>query len=409
MLGLPSSNSSSDADPDFAVVAKNNFAYLSDDTANPYIAQRNMQSVVTAGQGAKLFNHQNNILSRNSYVADMNAYKTSGVERRTSAQLRSTVAPSADSRSTMLSIVNTAALTKSSKDECVLRAMQDLITKRPHDIGIVLVTIQMQIRQNRLGAACATLLALFKRLASLNDEAAKDARYSPGLIALAVSLLRRQGRHNAAKAEFAQAAKHWATRSSKSRSEFATLLESGVQLMRSSNSDELKLANSAFEILSQNGVESQVASAGVVASLATSDASTTERHAAKLPPVSELIRNTDVEDLVGAGVVSILGSSTVRKRRLDDSGLTQPKKHRRTKLPKNFVDGQTPDPERWLPLRDRSSYRPKNKKGKKKVADSTQGGVTKDEETLGLVGGGGVKVEKAAAGGAAKKKKKGKK
>ena len=78
-------------------------------------------------------------------------------------------------------------------------------------------------------------------------------------------------------------------------------------------------------------------------------------------------------------------------------------------MPKNFVDGQTPDPERWLPLRDRSSYKPKNKKGKKKVADSTQGGVTKDEETLGLVGGGGVKVEKAAAGGASKKKKKGKK
>lgn len=368
-----------------------------------------MQSVVAAGQGAKLFNHQNNILSRNSYVADMNAYKTSGVEKRTRAQLPSNLTPSADSRSTMLSVVNTTALTKNSKDESLVRILQDLIIKRPHDIGVVLVTVQVQIRQNRLGAACATLLALFTRLAKMGDEAAMDTRYSPGLIALAVSLLRKQGRHNAAKSEFAKATKHWISRSSNSRSEFATLLESGVQLMRSSNSDELKLANSAFEMLSQNGVSGQVASAGVVASLSASGTSTTERYASELPPVSELIRNTDVRALVGAGVVSATDSSIVRKRKVDDSSLAQPKKHRRTKLPKDFVDGQTPDPERWLPLRDRASYKPKNKKGKKKAADSTQGGVIKDEETLGLVGGGGVKVEKAAGGGAAKKKKKGKK
>jgi signal recognition particle subunit SRP72 len=67
------------------------------------------------------------------------------------------------------------------------------------------------------------------------------------------------------------------------------------------------------------------------------------------------------------------------------------------------------DPERWLPIKDRSSYRPKNKKGKKKAMEATQGGVVKDEE-LELAGGAGtVKVEKSNVGGGKAKKKKAKK
>ena len=82
-------------------------------------------------------------------------------------------------------------------------------------------------------------------------------------------------------------------------------------------------------------------------------------------------------------------------------------------MPKDYVEGKAMDPERWLPLRDRSSYRPKGKKGKKKAMELTQGGVVKEEgESLELAGGAGtVKVEKAAGGGGGgkAKKKKGKK
>ena len=44
------------------------------------------------------------------------------------------------------------------------------------------------------------------------------------------------------------------------------------------------------------------------------------------------------------------------------------------KLPKNFDPKATPDPERWLPMRERTYYRGK-KKGKKKeqVGKGTQG------------------------------------
>lgn len=47
------------------------------------------------------------------------------------------------------------------------------------------------------------------------------------------------------------------------------------------------------------------------------------------------------------------------------------------KLPKNFDPKSTPDPERWLPIRERSYYRGR-KKGKKKeqVGRGTQGATS---------------------------------
>jgi signal recognition particle subunit SRP72 len=78
-------------------------------------------------------------------------------------------------------------------------------------------------------------------------------------------------------------------------------------------------------------------------------------------------------------------------------------------MPKDFEEGKKMDPERWLPLRDRSTYRPKGKKGKKKAMEMTQGGMVKEEESLELAGGAGsLPVQKASGGGGNKNKKKGK-
>ena len=90
---------------------------------------------------------------------------------------------------------------------------------------------------------------------------------------------------------------------------------------------------------------------------------------------------------------------------------------RKSRLPKDYDPAKTPDPERWLPLKDRSTYRPKGKKGRQKAAEKTQGGVSGGGGEKGgeakAGGGGGEGVIKAAekkpGGGQAKGKKKGKK
>lgn len=49
-------------------------------------------------------------------------------------------------------------------------------------------------------------------------------------------------------------------------------------------------------------------------------------------------------------------------RKLDEKGSNKKKlKKRKIRLPKHYDPNVKPDPERWLPRRDRSTYRPKKR------------------------------------------------
>lgn len=385
-------------------------AILENKTTNPYLAQRIDESIVAASAKAKLFGYQSGRVNHNTYVSDLAANKAEGVQDKTHKILSKAQQPSTKAEINSISVINAAATTQNSESQTAIRQLRSLVEKRPLDVGLVLSIIQLQIRQKHTGSALAVLQAFFERLEKANTDEAKDVRYSPGLIALGVALMKSQGRHNAAKSQFVNAANHWTKRSS--AASHSILRESGIALMRSSNPEDLKLAGSAFEkVNSEQSHGSHIASAGLVASLSAFDPTKSAKHTSELPAVDTLIKGIDTSALISAGVATLPGTTTSKKRPAadsNDSAAAASKRRRRRRLPKDYVEGKKPDPERWLPLRDRSTYRPKNKKGKKKVADSTQGGVVKDEETLELVGGGGVKVEKAG-GNSNKKKKKGKK
>lgn len=98
--------------------------------------------------------------------------------------------------------------------------------------------------------------------------------------------------------------------------------------------------------------------------------------------VAPLVASVDVEALIAAGVKPLeSGSSKVQTRgaavnRIAKKKLELKKQKRKAAKLKKFlathdVAAKTADPERWLPLRDRSTYRPK----KKQLAKQTQGGA----------------------------------
>lgn len=380
-----------------------------EETGNPFVRQRKAESLLASAAQSDLFGYQANILKRNNLVIDLGAYKTNGVADRTEKILRQTTLPSANSQINAAAIINAAAHTQGLDSKEALRKLQAVVAKRPKDVGLTLTIVQLQLQQQQAGAALTTLTTFLSGLESSGEVNDADVRFSPGLVALAVSLFRSQKRDASAKAEIVKAAQYWQDRPSQSVG--SLLLEAGIELMRSSKSDDLLLAGSSFDKLFREQQGSDVASAGLVAAYAASDASKVREHADRLPPVHDLISGIDVDELFAAGVAATPGSAVSKKRPATEEGNAERvTKRRRRKLPKNLVEGKAPDPERWLPLRDRSSYRPKGKKGKKRAGEATQGGIVKEEETLGLVGGGGVKVEKAAAPSSNnKKKKKGKK
>lgn len=305
-----------------------------------------------------------------------------------------------------VSAVNAAAHTKCRSDKSSMKSLLALLEKRPKDVGLVLTIVQLYVAANNQAAATTTLEALFKHLEASEVPAQLDVRYAPGLVSLIVSLYRLQGRKGPIKAQLGDAAQYWTKRSAPSED---LLKAAGLSLLESTNPEDLHAAAEFFKNLREKDSSDQIATAGYIAAVASTDINLVENDLAKLPPVEQLISSIDVDALESGGIASLplnMGEAGKKRQQATDE---KPKKKRvrKSQLPKDYVEGRIMDPERWLPLKDRSSYRPKGKKGKKKMMDSTQGGIV-NEELMELAGGAGVvKVQNAPK--QANKKKKGKK
>lgn len=376
------------------------------------MTQRIFASVPSLAHGEKHFEHQSSILRRNQYAIDLQALKYPGVAFSTASIITKSPAPTTSSFVNTLSVLNAAAHAQCKTGKESLKLILPLLQKRPNDVGLILVIIQLYILTNNPGPAINLLETFFKRLEESTTTADQDVRFAPGLVALLVSLYRLQGRKAPIKTELGKAASYWRRKSKPSTALFRA---AGKSLLESSKPEDLSAAGEIFSTLRTQDPNDRTAIAGYVASYATTNLPKVSSDLEKLTPIPRLISDIDAAALEEAGIPSLPTppSQTGNKKRQPESETQKPEKKRKltkSRMPKDFQEGKKMDPERWLPLRDRSSYRPKGKKGKKKAADLTQGGVVKEEESLELAGGAGtVKVEKAVGGGKAKNKKKGKK
>ncbi|TRX92925.1 hypothetical protein FHL15_006063 [Xylaria flabelliformis] len=389
-------------------VSQNNQIALAGTDGNPYLTQRVAEMAGNLSGNDKLFEFQQSVLKRNKYALDLQMQKFHGADASTHDQILSASTPTAVLDVAPLGVINAAARSQMEKGKAAIRKILPVLEKRPNDVGLLLTIIQLYVQMREPGPALTVLETFLKRLETATTADYADVRFSPGLVAAAVALYRLQGRQNSIRVELARASAHW--RSKPECPSTSLLREAGVELLRSSNPEDVAAAGATFEKLVAQPSQDTISAAGLVASFATRDFAKVEPYLQKLTPVEKLTGGINVQALVNAGVCSIAPPVPTTKKRSATGGpeKEKPAKRRRKKrLPKDYEEGKQPDPERWLPLRDRSTYRPKGKKGKKRAQEATQGGVVKEEETLELVGGAGaVKVEKATGG---KKKKKGKK
>ncbi|KAH8652546.1 hypothetical protein BX600DRAFT_553901 [Xylariales sp. PMI_506] len=390
-------------------IAQNNQTAFGSEEGNPYITQRLLESAIDDSGKEQLFEYQASVLRRNHYVLSLQMHKFDGVEASTTKLISNGNIPTTSAEVVGLGVISAAAHAHLQAGKVAIKEILPMLEKRPADVGLLLTIIQLYIQTQNPGAALSLLETFLKRLEQANTPDHKDVRFSPGLVAVAVALYRLLGRQGSIRTELAKAAKHWQTRSSESAT--SLLREAGIELLRSSEPEDLALAGVTFETLTELSKNDNIAAAGLIASFATSDYGKIEPYLQNLTTVEKLTAGTDVQALINDGVASVAATIApeAKKRAARDAEPDKANKRRKhnTKLPKSYVEGEKPDPERWLPLRDRSTYRPKGKKGKKRAQDATQGGVVKEEETLELVGGAGaVKVEKATAAGKKKNKKK---
>jgi signal recognition particle subunit SRP72 len=377
------------------------------------LAQRDIARMMSKFEDTPLFEFQKVLVKRNKIIIDLESKKFHGIKARASRFLVSEKLPSLSSEVVNISAIESMAHCRGQFGKPALRPVLDLLEKRPDDVGVLLTAVQLLTKANNIAPAIPLVESFSKRLERASDTSTTDVRFSPGVVALIVALHSARGGESSAKTELTNAAQYWRQRGSDGARAMSLLREAGLRLVKSLKPSELVAAGESFEALREQGSRDPLLGAGLVAAFATVDPGKISEQLDELPSADSLTGNIAVEDLINSGVAMVNPTGLHAKKRGPDEGVDEKMtmKKRRRKLPKNYEEGKTMDPERWLPLRDRSSYRPKGKKGKKKAIEATQGGFVKEEETLRLVGdAGAVRVERAPiAGASAKKKKKGKK
>ncbi|KAJ5485293.1 hypothetical protein N7539_005281 [Penicillium diatomitis] len=394
-------------------IARNNIVLARQTNVNPYILYKALHEIPESINNDRLFDFQSNILVGNSHATDLLVQKFDGIIRSTNKALSKSPCPSTAANVNLLSVYNAAAQAEGQTGYKALRKILPLLERRPKDLGLLLTVVQLYVSEGNTTSAITTMERSLQALEESVSEADHEARFNPGLLSALVSLYQLEGRKLQIRTALAQAAKYWRN---KSNTPASLLRAAATSLLHSDDKADLTTAGELFKGLYQQDPHDRLAIAGYIASHATLNYSQVESQLEQLPEVNELIADVDVSALESAGIMPSASAAAAaaaafagaRKRTAaDKESRSRAKRVRKSRLPKDYDPEKKADPERWLPLRDRSSYRPKGKKNKQRASDRTQGGPVseKTEEATANV------AQKASGGGssnAKKNKKKGK-
>ncbi|KAH7076127.1 hypothetical protein FB567DRAFT_608770 [Paraphoma chrysanthemicola] len=372
-------------------IAQVNSIAASKEHSNSYLSHRLFHSSPRPPVTDQHFSFQSNILRQDEYVISLLSQKVSGVASSTEKVIAASPSPSLSPAVNMAAVLNAAAHARNTETEkAALKEIVPLLEKRPTDVGLILTITHLYVITNNYAAATHLLETFFRRLEQSGSAPDLDVRFAPGLIASIVSLYAQQGRPGAAKSELAKAAEYW-RKPHKSKTEApskALMVAAGTALLDTHSPENIKVAGEIFKSLYDQDNEDRAAIAGLVATYSITDPSgIPDDLLSYLPEAARLIQDVDAVALEGAGVPigKLTTTDLAAEARKRSIAPTRPvhsrtKRLRKARMPKEYVEGKKVDPERWLPMRDRSYYRPKGRKGKKKMEGLTQGGVVADEK-----------------------------
>ncbi|KAF1991075.1 signal recognition particle protein [Aulographum hederae CBS 113979] len=397
-------------------VAQVNALTSAADPENPFIMQRRFQQSSQIPKNDALFSFQSAILQQDRYTLDLLCLKGNGVANSTHARIASAASPTTDAGINTLAVLNVAAKARvnpqtfsAAESKVVLKEVLPMLEKRPTDVGLLLTVIQLYLLTNNHGPAVMLLESFFAKLSESKDSSNLDVRFAPGLVGTLVSLYAVQGRTSQIRTELAKATSYWREKQKDGPPADSNLAKAaGKSLLGSNQEKDLLAAGEIFEDLLSKNSSDRSAVAGVVAAYATSMQDKLKKeHIDSLTPVPRLIAGIDVDALEEAGVASLPSTtSSSSKKRPAEKEKEKPRKKKKMqpkRMPKNYEEGKKMDPERWIPMRDRSYWRPKKKKGKGRDAGATQGGMEDEKKVAAPVTGQG------GGGGGGGGKKKGKK
>lgn len=209
-----------------------------------------------------------------------------------------------------------------------------------------------------------------------------DIQHMPATVATLVALKERAGDIDGAAAVLDSAIKWWLNAMTEDNKLGVIMQEAASFKLRHGREED---ASRLYEELvkTHGSIEALV---GLVTTSARVDVDKAEAYEKKLKPLPGL-RGVDVDSLEKtSGAKHVEGASHVGVTGLQEENKnkekTKKKRKRKPRYPKGFDPanpGPPPDPERWLPKRERSSYRPRRKDKRAAQVRGSQGAVIRDK------------------------------
>ncbi|XP_019233355.1 PREDICTED: signal recognition particle subunit SRP72-like [Nicotiana attenuata] len=214
------------------------------------------------------------------------------------------------------------------------------------------------------------------------DSLAKipDIQHKPATVATLVSLKERAGDIDGADAVFDSAIRWWSNAMTEDNKLNIIMQEAAAFKLRHGRKEEA--ARLYEELVKSHGsIEALV---GLIQTAAHGDVEKAEAYEKKLKPLPGL-KAIDVDSLEKtSGAKHAEKGPTAAATEIYEAknkDKAKKKRKRKPKYPKGFDPanpGPPPDPERWLPKRERSSYRPKRKDKRAAQIRGSQGAVAKE-------------------------------
>ena len=367
--------------------------------SNPYLAQRRLHSSSLQTSNDNLFSFQKTVLGRNALILDLQTKRLARVKNAVSTEAEARSA----SENAWLGFLRAAAQCEMNP-QAAIEDLSPLLKKEPKDVGLILTLVQLHVLTGRTADAIVLLGSFLEDGEAVAAPSESESNTLSGLIGCLISLYAHENRLGQAKATVAKVLSHKTQREAVASSNLpgAILMESPCSIA------EADTAHATFKSALEQNSSNAAAMAGYVASSnqESQDVSSLE---ARLPRIEELISEVETDRVEEAGVARLERrlptKASATKRSADgDNKAQKAKKIRRTKMPKDFDPGKKLDSERWLPLRERSNWRPKGKK-KGRAAHggmATQGGMVQEDSRPTTPS----QQQKQGGGGASKQKKK---
>lgn len=209
-----------------------------------------------------------------------------------------------------------------------------------------------------------------------------DIQHLPATVATIVSLKERAGDIDGAEAVFDSAIRWWSDAMTEDNK--LTVIMQEAASFKLKHGREKEAARLYEELVKSHG--SVQALVGLVTTAARVDVDKAEAYEKQLKPLPGL-KGVDVEALErtsGAKHVQSENHTGITEAYEENKNKEKAKKKRKRKprYPKGFDPanpGPPPDPERWLPKRERSSYRPKRKDKRATQVRGSQGAVVREK------------------------------